>query len=1288
MMSGPFGSSQLFGVAADASYTIGNSVWFDNGGPDYLHRDSGDWGTPSSTTSGIISVWVKLGDLTQPTIFHTGPQEGTGNNEFHFDINGDGTWGISETTSGSEIYHKKTTAILRDPTAWYHLLAIINTNDDSAENRIKMFINGVRVTAFNTSTNPSSGATVRFTADENNRIAVRTTTAPSTSQYDGYMAEFVKLDGYNSYTEDNFGEFDANGIWIPKDPSSLTFGTNGCWLDFAVAPGTGDGAGTDVSGEDNHFTEVSMTSAQQTTDSPTDSGSDIGNYCTWNPLEIGDPANPTTFSNGNLTSDGSTNNHVTLGTIGVTSGKWYWEWKWVSGGTSGNKLTGIAYENVQRYYDGSPPADGYLGGDNKGWGYYANGTLYHNNSTSTYGDSYTTGDIIGVALDMENGAVWFSKNNTWQDSATVGEIEAGTTTNAAATGLSGTVLPAMSALDASVCNGYFGAGGFEYTPPTAFKKLNTANLSAPSITKPSDQFLPMLYEGNGGGQRVGNFIPFTDAYAVDNSCMFVSGDSDYLTRTPGTPSSVRIGTFSFWTKRGTLGAYETLLQQDWTASGNEAVLCRFNNDDTFLFRMETNAGAYIIDRSTKRVFKNPSSWVHIHVTWDTNQTDNTACTVTINGVALAATDFNSPANPGSGQDSGFPNTGKVAAIGRHQAQAASYLDGYLSEVVFIDGSQQAVSSFGQTDTSTNRWIPKDVSGLTFGDEGFYLEFGTAADLGDDTSGETNDWAESTDLGANNQTIDTPTKNFATLNPNQEVWNAAVTLTKGNLHGAGTTTDVTNNVGSTIGYLTSGKWILAVNPATKSSYRGDPYIFNENFSTATANPITSANAWGASFTGGTGFSVANLSTTNDRAFTMAAAAATDDLILLAVDIDALKVWFGWYDDSADATYWCGSATSFDGDPAAGTGQSFTLIGSTFNFGFQFYSGREADIDFGQSGLLDNVTIPTGFKFLNQDNLAANTAGITGFSWIKNRDAGDEHIWQDRVRGVYEYLESSSTDAEATDTNSVQRFLQQGVQIGNMDAVNTSAESFVLWQWVANGTGTANTDGTGIDSTVSANTTAGFSVVKYEGSGTAGNTVGHGLGAIPHFIIVKNYSSTGPGWYVYHQALGATKYIRLEGNSAAQTSSDSWNDGSPVFSTTTFTVGGGGSYINDSGDDHIAYCWTETEGYSKFGSYTGNGNADGAFVYLGFRPAFILIKGTSASRSWRIFDNKRLGYNRANDTLVANGNAAETTDAELDITAGGFKLRSSAQDVGEEEVHIYAAFAENPFGGSGVAQARAR
>ena len=306
------------------------------------------------------------------------------------------------------------------------------------------------------------------------------------------------------------------------------------------------------------------------------------------------------------------------------------------------------------------------------------------------------------------------------------------------------------------------------------------------------------------------------------------------------------------------------------------------------------------------------------------------------------------------------------------------------------------------------------------------------------------------------------------------------------------------------------------------------------------------------------------------------------------------------------------------------------------------------------------------------------------WIKGRNNGNYHRWFDVVRGVPNYIGSNATDAEASDATQFTSFDSDGFTLSTGGATNGSGYTFASWNWLANGTGSSNTDGS-ITSTVSANTTSGFSIVSYTGTGSAG-TLGHGLGSTPKMIIVKCRSDADT-WAVYHENVGATKYMELDTTAAEQVSTQPWNDTAPASSV--FTVGNW-SATNGSSRTYIAYCFAEKKGFSKFGSYTGNGSTEGTFVYTGFKPAFVIYKKSSASGSdWIMVDNKRNTFNVLNKELYSNVSTAEGTVDLLDFTSNGFKCRRSHTSQNESgQTYIYMAFAENPLVGTNDIPATAR
>jgi hypothetical protein len=312
---------------------------------------------------------------------------------------------------------------------------------------------------------------------------------------------------------------------------------------------------------------------------------------------------------------------------------------------------------------------------------------------------------------------------------------------------------------------------------------------------------------------------------------------------------------------------------------------------------------------------------------------------------------------------------------------------------------------------------------------------------------------------------------------------------------------------------------------------------------------------------------------------------------------------------------------------------------------------------------------------------STQSITGVGfqpdwvWIKNRTSAEASGVFDAVRGVTKMLSTQNTDAETTDANSLTAFGGDGFSVGSSLRLNQSTNNIVSWNWLANGAGVSNTAGS-ISSTVSANTTSGFSIVSYTGTG-ANATVGHGLGVAPDMIITKVRANSGNNWAVFHKSLGAGNIIWLNLTNAVSADTSFWNNTTPTSSV--FSIGTQGD-TNRSANTIIAYCFAEKKGFSKFGSYTGNGNANGPFVYTGFKPAFVLVDNKNQADDWYMFDNKRSSFNQVQANLKPNANAAEasSTSYAFDFLSNGFKLRSSTGAVNNNtDTLIYMAFAENPF-----------
>jgi hypothetical protein len=449
---------------AGGGYQVDNSLRFNSGSSDYLVLADG---TPTDALKWTYSTWVKRSALGGSGAILGGYQDGNNWTDFYF--TGGNELELTAYISSSTGITVNTNARFRDVSAWYHIVLVYDSANGTASNRVKIYVNEVLQT-INTATYPSLNYATKINASGVNQNI----SFSAQAGFNGYIAETYFIDG-QALTPTDFGEFDEDsGIWKPIAYTG-TYGTNGFFLEFQDS----GALGTDTSGEGNNFTVNNLTSIDQTTDTPTN------NFATLNPLQNLPSLN--TYSEGNNTVTYTVNNDLAEATFGVTTGKYYWEQKYIDA-TGGNAMIGVG--NEQAYLSG------YLGQNTTGWSYYApSGGKYHNASTSAYGDSYTTNDIIGIAFDADTRTIWFSKNGVWQNSATIAEISSGTTTNSAYTSMGSAgdlFLPVTSGYNGNVISFNFGNapytittgnadansfGNFEYEVPAGYLALCTANLS-------------------------------------------------------------------------------------------------------------------------------------------------------------------------------------------------------------------------------------------------------------------------------------------------------------------------------------------------------------------------------------------------------------------------------------------------------------------------------------------------------------------------------------------------------------------------------------------------------------------------------------------------------------------------------------------------------------------------------------------------------------------------------------------------------------------------------------------
>ena len=793
----------------------------------------------------------------------------------------------------------------------------------------------------------------------------------------------------------------------------------------------------------------------------------------------------------------------------------------------------------------------------------------------------------------------------------------------------------------------------------------------------------------------------TTGYEIEQSLRFDNGD--YLSKTPSSASNRKTWTLSFWAKRSISTVdYQNVIMAGTAGVSSDRTYVRFNETaDDSLLKIH-NVGSF--ELYTSAVFRDPSAWYHVVVAVDTTEaTASDRVKLWVNGVSQTLTGTTASLNDDTRINNTVPHY-----IGRSTYITGRHFDGYLAEFHLIDGQALTPSDFGETNEDTNQWIPKKYVG-TYGTNGFYLNFSDSASLGADSSGNGNNFTP-TNLAATDQVLDSPTNNFATLNPLNTTVSGLSTISEGNLKtnvgGTGT-----RYISSATQAMTFGKWYCEVyvinTPALTVGL-----IHGYSSLTSTSNGLQMLSN-GYSYNA-TGIYVNSDSITASGLPTY----SNGDVIGIMYDADVGKLEFVDNTGTKITTVAAsGLDTTVSSFFAIGDGSSSTSNsgGGVMNFGqdSSFAGNKTAQGNTDDNGIGDfYYTPPSGYLALCTANLPdpsiadptayfntvlytgnGSTQSITGvgfqpdFVWLKERSSTSGHRFTDAVRGAGYSMASESTDAENYASNRITSFDSDGFSLGNAGAFNESSQTYVAWNWKANGSGSSNTDGT-ITSTVSANTTAGFSIVSYTGNTATDTnyTVGHGLSQTPDLLIIKNrdWASSVSAWQTWHTSIG-NNTLALDttnaNNSGDFTKFLNQQPNSTVFTVRADTsVTTGNRYrTNGQVNNYIAYCFHSVEGYSKFGSYTGNGSTDGPFVYTGFRPAFLMVKlSTASGGNWLIADSTRSPQNVADEILRGNTSSAETDSDYFDFLSNGFKIRDSLTGLnGSGNTYIYMAFAENPF-----------
>jgi hypothetical protein len=804
----------------------------------------------------------------------------------------------------------------------------------------------------------------------------------------------------------------------------------------------------------------------------------------------------------------------------------------------------------------------------------------------------------------------------------------------------------------------------------------------------------MLLAGEDGG------------YQISKSVRFRPSATAYLTRTPASATNRSTWTYSAWIKKSPVDHNQSMTLLSAGSFGSDLFTIQITDNGLSVPCVAVYGqigGSAVLNIAETAARRDPSAWFHLMVVLDTTQaTASNRVKIYYNGSQVTALTTATYPN----QNTTFAiNNNQATAIGARAGGGAPYYDGYMAEVHFVDGQALTPTSFGETDTISGVWNPKKYAG-TYGTNGFYLKFDDTSSFGKDSSGNSNTF---TSTGISNTAgstydsmVDSPTNygtdtgvggevrgNYAVVSP---VTGYAYASSNGNL------TTYGGNTNCYFSMPITGKMYFEAYCTSMAGGGQMGFVKNASISTQSVG-YTQSGYYGVNYA--TGAVTYWVNAVNDG---INHGTVTNQTMKFAVDGATGKVWIG------SGSTWFGS-----GDPANGTNPAFTLSLSSGDLIFPMITSQSATYTFtintGQTAFANAA--PSGFKAMCTQNMTTpsiskggehmsnllwqgtgNTGRVftgVGFKpdlvWAKDRSAAYGHVLFDSVRGAggNKELGSQSTGAEGYAATSSYDYLSSfdtdgftSTWSGSNSAAyfNTNTHNYVAWNWKANGSTVSNTNGS-VNSTVSANTTAGFSIATFTPPASGVFTFGHGLGIAPNMVIFKDRNTAG-AWAVYHSSIGNTAAVFLNTAGGISTSSGYFNNTSPTSTVVTGNVGG----VCTGSSPTVAYSFAAIKGYSAFGSYIGTGQPDGAFAYCGFRPRFVMIKAAiSGTGDWFIFDAARDPYNWAYHEIYPDAGAAENSSSgvnSMDILSNGFKMRTTSADRNASGVtFIYAAFAENPF-----------
>ena len=1226
-----FGNEKFFSSGAAASsgtfypFELNNSLKFEDGDSSYLSRTPTSAGNRRTWT---WSAWVKRANIGSSMALFTAAQSG-GTQRSVFRFTSDNEIQIGFNPTGSTWYYLYTDAVYRDTSSWYHIVLSFDTTQATSSNRTKLYVNGELQTF-----RSASYLSQNTEGPINNTIAhsIGRYQAAGSALFDGYLAEVNFIDG-TALDPTSFGET-KEGIWVPKDPAGLTYGTNGFRLPFTettTANGfntvTYSGNGATQSVEGVGFKPDFVWVKERTSSSSnvlTDSVRGVQKILITNATNT--EASSSTYLK-TFDSDG-----FTVGTSGAFNASTddYVAWCW-GGGTNDKTYTvTVVSDSGNKYrFDGHGTSSITLNlteGATYTFNYpSAHPLRFSTTSDGTHGggSEYTTGvthvSSTQTTITVASGAPTLYYYCSLH-SGMGGQINTNTTD--APTYAEGTILSRVKP------NATYGFSIATYTGTGSAGSFGHGLSSAPTMVivkrRNSSPSWQVFHTSNGAGKSI----------ELDGGGAAGSTTSVWNNTVPSS-TVVNIGTHGGTNASGgTYVAYSfadvTGHQKAGTYSGNGSAS---GATVTTGFRP-----AWVMVKRTD----SSGEWIIFDNTRDTD---------------------------------GSLNTLLYASLGNAEG------------VTSLGGITPSATGFQVTSTLSD----VNASGGTF----IYLAIADTRNalFTSDASSNSNNWKPN-DLQHSDVMPDTPTNGFAILN---SIDKSSSYISEGNLK-IGAVTNSWNNHARAGFFVNSGKWYWEIHKFGsggfwKAGIRQNGDSLSSSSSSSTGKEYYAYNGYKQD------------SSTNSS---YGSAVATGSILAFALDLDAGTIT-AYVDNVSQGVMFSGLTGSWSPTYSGYNGQVIFNFGQDSSFtankiaqgntddngkGDFFYAPPSGYLALCNANLPDPAIDPNAgnapedhFNTVLYTGTGSSGHAITGVGfqadwiWIKNRSNAINNIFMDSVRGITnKILNPDVTNAELTATvfNSVG---SDGFEFASTGlGTNASGSSYVAWNWKAGGTAVSNTDGS-ITSTVSANTDAGLSIVSFDLGATGSETVGHGLGVAPDVVLIKARNSTSVGWLMYHRAIASdaeTDYIVLNSTAAASDNNTVWDDTAPTSSV--FTIGSGftsGTY----GVPQIAYCFAEKDGYSKFGSYTGNGSTNGTFVYTGFRPAFVMVKRTNSTGSWQILDNTRSTFNVMRDVIYANLTNAEAqfgSGTGRDFLSNGFKLRNtSTSENASGSTYIYMAFAEQPF-----------